>query len=47
MGQGKQYARMKVPSDPYMFPSYDLNHSFQDCDVYVSMSKLKNHWMAA
>lgn len=44
MGQGKQYARMKVPSDPYMFPAYDLNHSFNDCDVYVSMSKLKNHW---
>jgi uncharacterized protein (DUF362 family) len=46
MGQSKQYARMKVPSDPYMFPSYDLNHSFNDCDVYVSMSKLKNHWLA-
>ena len=46
MGQAKQYATMKVPSDPYMFPSYDLNHSFNDCDVYVSMSKLKNHWLA-
>ncbi|MGA3095476.1 MAG: DUF362 domain-containing protein [Bryobacteraceae bacterium] len=45
LGQGKQYARMKVPSDPYMFPSYDLNHSFNDCDVFVSMSKLKNHWI--
>jgi uncharacterized protein (DUF362 family) len=46
LGQAKQYARMKVPSDPYMFASYDLNHSFADCDVYVSMSKLKNHWLA-
>jgi uncharacterized protein (DUF362 family) len=46
MGQAKQYARMKVPSDPYMYPAYDLNHSFADCDVYVSMSKLKNHWLA-
>jgi uncharacterized protein (DUF362 family) len=46
MGQAKQYVTMKVPSDPYMFPSYDLNHSFHDCDVYVSMSKLKNHWLA-
>ncbi len=45
LGQGKQYARMKVPSDPYVFPSYDLNHSFNDCDVFVSMSKLKNHWI--
>lgn len=46
LGQGKQYARMKVPGNPYMYPAYDLNHSFADCDVYVSMSKLKNHWLA-
>ncbi len=46
LGQAKQYVRMKVPSSPYMFAAYDLNHSFSDCDVYVSMSKLKNHWLA-
>ena len=46
LGLGKQYARIKVPGNPYMFPAYDLNHSFVDCDVYVSMSKLKNHWLA-
>jgi uncharacterized protein (DUF362 family) len=23
-----------------------LNHSFADCDVYASLSKLKNHWIA-
>jgi uncharacterized protein (DUF362 family) len=46
LGQGKQYVRMKVASDPYMYPAYDLNHSFADCDVYVSMSKLKNHRIA-
>jgi uncharacterized protein (DUF362 family) len=46
LGLGKQYARMKVPGNAYMFPAYDLNHSFADCDVYVSMSKLKNHWIA-
>jgi len=46
LGLGKQYARMKVPGNPYMYPAYDLNHSFADCDVYVSMSKLKNHWLA-
>jgi uncharacterized protein (DUF362 family) len=43
---GKQYVRMKVPSGGYIFPSYDLNHSYADCDAYVSMSKLKNHWIA-
>ena len=46
LGLGKQYTRIKVPGNPYMYPAYDLNHSFADCDVYVSMSKLKNHWLA-
>ncbi len=46
LGHGKQYVRVKVPWGGYLFPSYDLNHSYVDCDVYVSMSKLKNHWLA-
>jgi uncharacterized protein (DUF362 family) len=46
MGQAKQYTRMKVPWGGYIFPAFDLNHSFADCDVYVSMSKLKHHWLA-
>jgi uncharacterized protein (DUF362 family) len=45
-GQARQYTRMKVPGGGLMFPAYDLNHSFADCDAYVSMSKLKNHWLA-
>jgi len=45
IGQAKKYARMKVPGGGYVFPAFDLNHSFADCDVYVSMSKLKNHWV--
>jgi len=46
LGRAKQYTRMKVPWGGYVFPAYDLNHSFADCDTYVSMSKLKNHWIA-
>jgi hypothetical protein len=46
MGQAKQYTRMKVPWGGYIFPTFDLNHSFADCDVYVSLSKLKRHWLA-
>jgi len=46
LGNGKQYVRMKVPGGGLMYPAYDLNHSFQDCDAYVSISKLKNHWIA-
>jgi uncharacterized protein (DUF362 family) len=45
LGQAKQYTRLKVPWGGYVFPAFDLNHSFADCDVYVSMSKLKNHWV--
>jgi uncharacterized protein (DUF362 family) len=46
LGQATQYTRLKVPGGGRIFPSYDLNHSFADCDAYVSMSKLKNHWLA-
>jgi uncharacterized protein (DUF362 family) len=43
LGQGKEYKRLKVPWGGYIFPAFDLNHSYTDCDVYVSLSKLKNH----
>ncbi len=46
LGQAKQYTRMKVPTGGYVFPAFDLNHSFADCDTFVSMSLLKNHWIA-
>lgn len=28
---------------PYIYPAFDLNHSYQDTDVFISMSKLKHH----
>ena len=43
LGKGKRYARFTVPGSPYMFRGYDLNHAFEDTDVFVSMAKLKNH----
>jgi uncharacterized protein (DUF362 family) len=46
LGRGKKYSRLKPPWGGYVFPAYDLNHSYEDCDVYVSLSKLKNHWIA-
>jgi uncharacterized protein (DUF362 family) len=46
LGYGKKYSRLKVPWGGYVFPAYDLNHSYEDCDVFVSLSKLKNHWIA-
>jgi len=46
IGRGKKYVRVKVPRGGYIFPAYMLNHSWVDCDVFVTMSKLKNHWIA-
>jgi uncharacterized protein (DUF362 family) len=43
LGKGKQYTRVKVPWGGSLFPAYDLNHSYVDCDVYLSLAKLKNH----
>ncbi len=45
LGLGKKYVRMKVPWGGYVFPAFDLNHSFADCDVFASLAKLKNHWI--
>jgi uncharacterized protein (DUF362 family) len=46
LGKYKQYVRLKVPWGGYMYPAYYLNRAFVDCDVYASLSKLKNHWIA-
>src|ERR1035437_3924137 len=43
LGQGKQYSTLKVKSRPYIFPAFSLNHSYEDCDFFVSVGKMKNH----
>ena len=43
LGLGKTYSRLAVPSGGLVFPAFDLNHSYQDCDVFVSIAKLKEH----
>ena len=43
LGKGKKYARFRVPGGGYVFPAYDLNHAYEETDVFVSMAKLKNH----
>jgi uncharacterized protein (DUF362 family) len=43
-GEGKQYSTLKVrASKPYIFPAFMLNHSYEDCDFFVSVAKMKNH----
>jgi len=43
LGNAKQYVRFRVPDGGRMFPAFDLNHSYQDCDTFVSLAKMKEH----
>jgi uncharacterized protein (DUF362 family) len=43
LGEGKKYSRFMVPDGGLMYRGYDLNHSYADCDVFVSLAKLKEH----
>jgi len=43
LGKSKTYSRLMIPTGGYIYPGFDLNHSFADCDVFVSIAKLKEH----
>ena len=43
LGSGKTYARFMVPGGGLIYAGYDLNHSYRDTDVFVSLAKLKEH----
>src|SRR5207245_1822654 len=43
LGDGTRYSHLKVPTGGLVFSDLDLNHSYEDTDVMVSMAKLKNH----
>ena len=43
LGKGSKYVRMMVPQGGLMFPGFELNHSYQDCDVFASLAKMKEH----
>ena len=46
LGYGKNYVRFPVPRGGHLFPAFDLNHAYADCDVFVSIGKLKEHLTA-
>lgn len=46
LGSGLSYSRLPVPSGGYLFSYFDLNHSYEDTDVLVSLCKLKQHLTA-
>ncbi len=41
-GKAKGYSRFKVPK-PYIYPGFDLNHSYEETDIFVNLAKLKQH----
>ena len=43
LGSGREYVRFKVPGGGLLFDAYDMNHSYEKCDVFVSLAKLKEH----
>ena len=42
-GPGKPYTTFKVSNKPYIFPAFNLNKAYEDCDFFVSLGKMKNH----
>ena len=40
---GTHYVGVKVPGGGSLYPFYYLNNAYTDCDVFVSVAKLKNH----
>ncbi len=42
----RPYTRFKVPYGGLLFPAYDLCTAYDECDVLVSMAKMKEHTTA-
>lgn len=43
VGRAKGYKRITVPDGGHLFPGFDLNHSYSECDFFISIGKLKEH----
>jgi len=43
IGEAKKYSRLPAGGDYYIYPGFDLNYCYEECDVFVSISKLKEH----
>jgi uncharacterized protein (DUF362 family) len=46
LGSGTSYVQLSVPGGGYLFSYFELNHCYQDTDVFISMAKLKQHLTA-
>jgi uncharacterized protein (DUF362 family) len=45
-GPSNKYTRLWVPGGGLLFKAYDVNRAYEDCDVFVSLAKLKEHVVA-
>lgn len=43
LGHSRTYANLKVGFGGHLFEQFELNHSYVDTDVFVSLCKLKTH----
>ena len=43
LNKSKQYVRFKTPNGGHIFPGFDLVEAYQNCDVFVSIAKMKQH----
>ncbi len=42
-GRSNKYTRFWVPGGGLLFKAYDLSRAYEDCDVFISLAKLKEH----
>jgi uncharacterized protein (DUF362 family) len=42
-GPTGKYRRFRVPGGGLLFKAYDMSRAYEDCDVFVSLAKLKEH----
>jgi uncharacterized protein (DUF362 family) len=45
-GPTGKYSRFWVPGGGLLFRAYDMSRAYEDCDVFVSLAKLKEHTTA-
>jgi uncharacterized protein (DUF362 family) len=43
LGRARKYARFMTPSGGHILPGFDLHPAYEECDVLVSIAKLKEH----
>lgn len=42
-GAKGKFARFRIASGGYIFPGFDLNPAYEECDVFMSLAKMKEH----